>query len=82
MDQFGEFPVFRSLLGREMVMGVPRKAALFLGIITMAMVVSLSQYWFLFVAVPAYFGMRRLTKEDEWFPEIIIATVKSAEEYD
>ena len=68
------WPVHRALTEPSLLAGVPRKLAIFLWIMTAALVFNLNQYWFLAVGVVLHLGAAYLTRKDpDFFPVLFRA---------
>ena len=63
-------PVYRSLLFPPLVFGMPRSLFMFIGVSSLAIVVSLGQVWFLGVTVIAMIASRSIGKVDRYVFEI------------
>ena len=61
-----ESTVYRSILFPPLVFGMPRKLFVFIGITTLALVVSLGQIWFLAVTLVTMIVGRRISREDRY----------------
>ena len=69
-------PVHRSLLQREMLLGIPQAGMLILLALGLIFIYSLRLY---FTAIPIalfYFVMRHFTRLDQWFIDILINRIK------
>jgi type IV secretory pathway TrbD component len=82
MNSIHEYPVFRSLIFPTLLFGMPRKLALVLATATMAVALGLGQIWFVplsvVIAVIFYF----ISKDDPYFFDIYLETIKLPEVYD
>ena len=68
------WPVERALTEPSLLAGVPRKLAIFLWIMTVALVFNLNQYWFLAVGVALHVAAAYLTRKDpDFFPVLFRA---------
>lgn len=74
-----EARVFRSLLFPKTVAGMPRNFALFLGTMTLAMVVAMGQLWFMLVGVGLAIIASRVTRIDPYFFDLYLTTIKLPE---
>jgi len=77
-----EYPVFRSLVFPTLIFGMPRKFFITLATATMAVVFGLGQIWFaplsVVLAVIFYF----ISKDDPYFFDIYLETIKLPEAFD
>ena len=69
-------PVHRSLLKRDLMLGVSKIAMMILFVITVIMVLGLKQFWFLGVTALLFVATIVLTKKDEYFVEILLNTIQ------
>lgn len=73
--------VHRSLLPREMIAGVPQAG---LGIIFFLGLVFIYGFKWYFMIIPIailYFVMRHLTKEDQWYVDIVLTNIMQKDIY-
>ena len=75
-------PVHRSILFPPLVFGMPRKLFVLIGIITLALVVSMGQVWFIAVSLVSMLVARRISKEDIYAFEIYLQLFKFPKELD
>jgi len=68
-------PVHRSLLQREMIGGVPQAGLFILFMLALVFVYGLEMYFALVPIVLLYFVMRHLTKQDQWFIDIVLDNI-------
>jgi len=68
-------PVHRSLLQREMIGGVPQAGLFVIFALGLIFVYGLQLYFFIVPIVLLYFVMRHLTKQDQWFIDIVLDNV-------
>lgn len=73
-------PVHRSLLKRDLILGVSKTAIVILLAATIIMVMGLGQFWFLAVAVGGLIALRFLTKKDEYLVEILLNTIQEPDD--
>jgi len=83
MIDMGEYkkPVHRSLLQREMIGGVPQAGLFLVFMLALVFVYGLRLY---LAAVPIalfYFVMRRLTKQDQWFVDIVLSNIMQKDKF-
>jgi len=74
MNDFKQ-PVHRSLLQREMIGGVPQAGLFILFMLGLILVYGLEMYFALVPIVLLYFVMRHLTKQDQWFIDIVLDNI-------
>jgi len=74
MSQF-RLPVHRSLLQRELIGGVPQAGLFILFMLGLVFIYGLRMYFMIILIVLLYFIMRRLTKQDPWFIDIVLDNV-------
>lgn len=65
-------PVHRSLLQRDLVMGIPSSGLMMLLIGGIFFIYVFRQYWTLAVFVVLYIVMRALTKKDPYYVDILL----------
>jgi len=75
-------PVYRALLSRQTMMGLPKQLAMALGVLTMTMVVGFGQVWFLVFTVALYVAGRMFAKQDEYFFELALRALKMPDRVD
>ena len=63
-------PIYRSILFPTLVFGMPRRLFVIIGITTLAIVMSLGQWWFLAVTLVLMIVARRISKEDRYVFEV------------
>jgi len=68
-------PVHRSLLQRELIGGVPQAGLFILFMLGLIFVYGLELYFALVPIVLLYFVMRHLTKQDQWFIDIVLDNI-------
>jgi len=71
-----KIPVHRSLLQREMMGGIPQAGLFVVFMLGIIFVYGLKSYFFgsTLVAI-LYLVMRHLTKEDQWFIDMILENI-------
>ncbi len=74
--------VFKSILDPPTLFGLPRLAFFVLAGLTVSMVVSLQQFWFIPVAVLLYITFRIIGKKDPHIINIYRQVLKIPEELD
>jgi type IV secretory pathway TrbD component len=70
-----KLPVHRSLLQREMIGGVPQAGLLIIFLLGLIFIYGLRIYITAVPIVLLYFLMRHLTKQDQWFIDIVLDNV-------
>jgi type IV secretory pathway VirB3-like protein len=65
-------PVHRSIMKRDLFLGVPPIPLAILVAITIFMVVNLHLYWFLALSGVLYLVLKKITEKDEWLLDIIL----------
>jgi len=68
--------VRRSLLQRELLGGVPQAGLIGLFVMTVLCVYLFKMYFMLAPIAVSYFIMRRLTAQDPWMIEIVLANIQ------
>jgi len=68
-------PVRRSIIHRDLVLGIPLTPLLLLAFITIYMVFIFNQYIFLVICVGVWFMLRIITKQDEWLLDIVLVSL-------
>jgi len=70
-----KIPVHRSLLQREMMGGIPQAGLFVIFALSIIFVYGLKWYFFAVPIAILYFVMRHLTKQDQWFIDIILDNI-------
>jgi type IV secretory pathway VirB3-like protein len=73
-------PVRRSVIHRDLWLGIPFIPLLTLGFITILMVFTFGQFAFLVITVIAWFVLKQITKQDEWLLDIIVMALLQPDE--
>jgi type IV secretory pathway TrbD component len=73
-------PVHRKVIKRELMLGVSKTTLIILFCLTVFMVLGLKQWWFLAVSVCMLLAARKLTKQDEYYVEILLNAVMEPDE--
>lgn len=68
-------PLYRALLPRDLVLGLPRRFIMFASAITIVLAGSMSKLWPVLVMVVICYVFRLLTKRDEYLVEISFAMI-------
>jgi type IV secretory pathway VirB3-like protein len=68
-------PVHRSIIHRDLWIGVPLLPLVLLGFITIVIVFNFGQPAFLVITVILWYILKIITKNDEWLLDIIIASL-------
>jgi len=68
-------PVHRSLLQREMIGGIPQAGLFLIFMLCLIFVYALELYVSIVTIVLLYFVMRHLTKQDQWFIDIVLGNI-------
>ena len=79
---FLESEVHQSILFPPLVFGMPRKLFLLIAITTLALVMSLGQFWFLAVTVVLLIIGRRISREDRYVFEVYTQLAKLPDKLD
>ena len=74
-------PVRRSLLQREMIGGVPQAGLFILFMLGLIFIYGLGMYFTIVPIVLLYFVMRHLTKQDQWFIDIVLDNIMQKDKY-
>jgi len=74
-------PVHRSIIKRDLHLGIPFLPLLFLGFISIVIILGFEQYAFSVVTVISWFILRKITKEDEWLLDIVISSLLLPDEF-
>ena len=73
-------PVRRSIIHRDLWLGVPFIPLMVLGFTTILMVFTFGQIAFLVVTVISWFVLRHITKQDEWLLDIVVTSLLQPDE--
>jgi type IV secretory pathway VirB3-like protein len=73
-------PVRRSVIHRDLMLGIPFIPFILLAFITIFMVFSFQQYAFLIITVTSWFILRQITKSDEWLLDIVLSSLLQPDE--
>jgi len=73
-------PVRRSIIHRDLWLGVPFIPLMVLGFTTILMVFTFGQIAFLVVTVVSWFVLRHITKQDEWLLDIVVTSLLQPDE--
>ena len=68
-------PVRRSVIHRELMLGIPFIPFVLLAFITLFLVFSFQQYAFLVITAASWFMLRQITKTDEWLLDIVLSSL-------
>jgi len=73
-------PVRRSVIHRDLMLGIPFVPFVLLAFVTIFMVFSFQQYAFLVITVASWFVLRQITKSDEWLLDIVLSSLLQPDE--
>jgi len=73
-------PVRRSVIHRDLMLGIPFVPFVLLAFITIFMVFSFQQYAFLVITVASWFILRQITKSDEWLLDVVLSSLLQPDE--
>jgi type IV secretory pathway VirB3-like protein len=73
-------PVRRSVIHRDLWLGIPFIPLLTLGFVTILMVFTFGQFAFLVITVIAWFVLKQITKQDEWLLDIVMTALLQPDE--
>jgi type IV secretory pathway VirB3-like protein len=73
-------PVHRSIIHRDLWIGVPLLPLVLLGMITILMVFNFNQPAFLVITVIIWYILKSITKNDEWLLDIVISSLLQPDE--
>ena len=73
-------PVRRSVIHRDLMLGIPFIPFVLLAFVTLFMVFSFQQYAFLIITVASWFILRQITKSDEWLLDIVLSSLLQPDE--
>jgi len=73
-------PVRRSIIHRDLWLGIPFIPLLTLGFVTILMVFTFGQFAFLVITVISWFVLKQITKHDEWLLDIVMASLLQPDE--
>jgi len=73
-------PVRRSIIHRDLWLGIPFIPLMVLGFTTILMVFTFGQIAFLIVTVISWFALKHITKQDEWLLDIVITSLLQPDE--
>jgi type IV secretory pathway VirB3-like protein len=68
-------PVRRSVIHRDLMLGIPFIPFVMLAFVTIFMVFSFQQYIFLVITAVSWFVLRQITKNDEWLLDIVLSSL-------
>ena len=68
-------PVRRSVIHRDLMLGIPFIPFILLAFVTLFMVFSFQQYAFLIITVASWFVLRQITKSDEWLLDVVLSSL-------
>jgi type IV secretory pathway VirB3-like protein len=68
-------PVRRSVIHRDLMLGIPFIPFVMLAFVTIFMVFSFQQYAFLVITAASWFILRQITKSDEWQLDIVLSSL-------
>jgi type IV secretory pathway VirB3-like protein len=68
-------PVRRSVIHRDLMLGIPFIPFVLLAFITIFMVLSFQQYIFLVITAASWFVLRQITKSDEWLLDVVLSSL-------
>lgn len=73
-------PVRRSIIHRDLWLGMPFIPLMGLGFATIIMVFTFGQFAFLAVTVVSWFALKQITRHDEWLLDIVMASLLQPDE--
>jgi type IV secretory pathway VirB3-like protein len=73
-------PVRRSIIHRDLWLGIPFIPLLTLGFVTILMVFTFGQFAFLVITVISWFVLKQITKHDEWLLDIVMTSLLQPDE--
>jgi type IV secretory pathway VirB3-like protein len=73
-------PVRRSVIHRDLMLGIPFIPFVLLSFITIFMVFSFQQYVFLVITAASGFILRQITKSDEWLLDVVLSSLLQPDE--
>jgi type IV secretory pathway VirB3-like protein len=73
-------PVRRSIIHRDLWLGIPFVPLLTLGFVTILMVFTFGQFAFLVITVISWFILKQITKHDEWLLDIVMTSLLQPDE--
>jgi type IV secretory pathway VirB3-like protein len=74
-------PIHRSLLQREMMGGVPQAGLFIIFSLGLIFIYGLELYYSAIPIAVLYFIMRHLTKQDQWFIDIVLNNIMQKDKY-
>ncbi len=77
MKEISDFaiPVHRSILRRDLFLGVPLMPLVILVVLTIIMVLDFMQLIFIPITICIWYGLKKITDADEWFLEILFGCI-------
>jgi type IV secretory pathway VirB3-like protein len=75
-------PIYKSIMFPPLIMGVPKKMFALIAIISLVVVISFSQYWFLIFTVLALLVAKWIAKKDPFVFEITLELMKIPDKAD
>jgi len=73
-------PVRRSIIHRDLWLGIPFIPLLTLGFVTILMVFTFGQFAFLVITVISWFVLKQITRHDEWLLDIVMTSLLQPDE--
>jgi type IV secretory pathway VirB3-like protein len=72
-------PVYRAILFPTTIFGIPEKLFMLIAIISMAIIMGLRQYWFIPVPIVIFLIIKPMTKNDPFFFDIFLSSMRIPE---
>jgi type IV secretory pathway VirB3-like protein len=73
-------PVRRSIIHRDLWLGIPFVPLLALGFIPILMLFTFGPFAFLVITVISWFFLKQITKHDEWLLDIVMTSLMQPDE--
>jgi type IV secretory pathway VirB3-like protein len=73
-------PVHRSIIHRDLWIGVPLMPLILLGFVTILIIFNFNQPAFLVIAVIIWYVLKIITKNDEWLLDIVLSSLLQPDE--
>ena len=74
-------PVRRSVFHRDLLLGLPPMPLLILSFVSIIMIFSFQQYYFVAFTAILWFIMRQITKNDEWLLDVFFMALIQPNDY-
>jgi type IV secretory pathway VirB3-like protein len=76
MHDYLTAPVYKSIIKPKLLFGVPRNFFILLATVTTAMVLSLSQYWFILISFGIVAVFNPIAKQEPYFFDMLTGLLR------